>query len=75
MLGRARESILQNLTGPMAHDMPYTAYTDATLRRLADLNPQILAIMHGASFKGDGRTEVLELAAMTRQTIGEGVAT
>ena len=74
VLGRARESIIQNLTGPMAHDMPYTAYTDATLRRLADLNPQTLAIMHGASFKGDGRSEILELATVIRETIGKGVA-
>ena len=54
MLGRAREAIVQNLSGPLANDMPYTAYTDATLRRLAELSPQTLAIMHGSSFRGDG---------------------
>jgi flavorubredoxin len=74
VLGRARESILQNLTGPMANDMPYTAYTDATLRRLADLNSQTLALMHGSSFKGNGRQQIHELASVLRELIGRGVA-
>jgi hypothetical protein len=30
--------------------------------------------MHGASFKGDGRSEILELATVIRETIGQGVA-
>lgn len=73
VLDRAHESILQNLTGPMAKDMPYTAYTDATLRRLADLNPCTLALMHGSSFRGNGRKEILELASVIKDTIGKGI--
>jgi flavorubredoxin len=34
----------------------------ATLRRLSALSPERLAIMHGASFEGDGRKALLELA-------------
>ena len=34
-----------------------------TLRRLAELRPQRLAIMHGSSFEGDGRKALLDLAA------------
>ena len=33
-----------------------------TLRRLAELSPQRLAIMHGSSFEGDGRKALLALA-------------
>ncbi|HEY8544732.1 MAG TPA: MBL fold metallo-hydrolase [Acidimicrobiales bacterium] len=36
--------------------------TGATLRSLADLAPTTLAIMHGASFQGDGRQALLDLA-------------
>jgi flavorubredoxin len=74
VLERARESILQNLSGPMANDMPYTAHTDATLRRLAELNPQTLALMHGSSFRGNGRQQILDLGAVLKELIGKGVA-
>ena len=74
VLDRARESIRQSLSGPMAHDMPYTAYTEATLRRVAELNPQTLAIMHGSTYKGNARQQIHELAAVLKDFIGKGVA-
>lgn len=61
---RAREAIQAGLNGPLAKDMPYTPYTDATLRRLAALEPRTLATMHGASFRGDGRQVILDLAGV-----------
>jgi flavorubredoxin len=67
----AKAAIIGNLSGPMAHDMPYTPYTDATLRRLAALEPQALAIMHGSTFRGDGRKAILELAGVIKETIGK----
>ena len=70
VVGRARESILQNLSGPLAKDMPYTSYTDGTLRRLAALRPQTLALMHGSTFKGDGGRAILELAGVIKETLG-----
>lgn len=36
--------------------------TAATMRRLADLEPSTLAVMHGMSFSGDGGTALRELA-------------
>lgn len=67
---RAKEAIIAGLNGPMPMDVPYTHYTDQTLQRLADLNPQTLALMHGSSFRGDGRAEIQELARILRATIG-----
>jgi hypothetical protein len=55
----------------MAKDMPYTPYTDSTLRRLAALDPQTLAVMHGSSFSGDGRTALLDLASVIKETLGK----
>jgi flavorubredoxin len=68
---RAREAIIAGLTGPLPKDMPYTHYTSQTLHRLAELEPQTLATMHGSSFKGDGRTAILELAVIVRETLGQ----
>jgi len=50
--------------------MPYTPYTDATLNRLAELNPQTLAIMHGSTFRGNGREQILGLASALKELIG-----
>jgi hypothetical protein len=61
---------VQGAAGPLANDMPYTAYTDRTLRRLARLKPRTLAAMHGSSFRGDGERAVLDLADVIRETIG-----
>jgi len=71
IVDRARDAIAQNQTGPLANDMPYTPYTEATLLRLAALKPQTLALMHGSAFKGDGEAAILNLAKVIRETLGE----
>ncbi len=72
VVGRASASITEGLSGPLANDMPYTPYTDTTLRRLADLEPRTLAVMHGPSFRGDGRTANLDLAGVVQEKLGDG---
>jgi flavorubredoxin len=71
VVGPAKAAIIGGLSGPMAKDMPYTPYTDSTLRRLAALDPQTLAVMHGSSFSGDGRTALLDLASVIKETLGK----
>ncbi|MHB8431783.1 MAG: MBL fold metallo-hydrolase, partial [Acidimicrobiales bacterium] len=39
-----------------------TPNTGPTIRRLADLSPTTLAVMHGSCFVGDGSTALLALA-------------
>jgi flavorubredoxin len=70
IVGRARESILAGMNSPLAKDMPYTPYTDTTLQRLAELAPNTLALMHGSSYRGDGRTALEDLAGVIRETHG-----
>ena len=70
IVGAARDSIKANLAGPLAKDMPYTPYTDATLTRLAEFKPATLAVMHGSSFGGDGRQAILDLAGAVRELLG-----
>ena len=44
------------------HQSSLAPSTGATLRRLGDLAPTTLAIMHGSSFQGDGRKALYDLA-------------
>ncbi len=74
VVGPAREAIRKGVSGPMAKDMPYTPYTDATLRRLAALEPRTLAVMHGSAFQGDGGRAVSELAGVIGETLGGSAA-
>jgi flavorubredoxin len=66
----ARETIKAGMEGPLAHDMPYTPYTDQAFQRLAELAPRTLAVMHGSSFRGDGGREVQGLATVIKELIG-----
>jgi flavorubredoxin len=72
VVGRAREAILRNRSGPMAKDMPYTPDTDGTLRRLAALRPRTIALMHGSTFRGDGERALLDLETVIRETLAPG---
>jgi flavorubredoxin len=66
IVGPAGSAIRAGAKGPLANDMPYTPYTDATLARLAALEPRTLAVMHGSSFRGDGGRALRELAQVIR---------
>lgn len=70
IVGRAREAMVAGLASPLANDMPVTPYTDATLQRLAALEPRTLATMHGSSFRGDGGAALRELAAVIQEVLG-----
>jgi flavorubredoxin len=70
IVDRAREAIFAGREGPLANDLPYTPYTEATLRRLADLEPKTLATMHGSSYRGDCRAAILDLTAVIREALG-----
>ena len=47
----------------------------AAYRRLADLNPQRLAVMHGSSYDGDCATLLRTMADVYENTFGCGGAT
>jgi flavorubredoxin len=47
----------------MFHATALAPHTAETLRRLGDLSPTTLAIMHGSSFQGNGRQALYDLAA------------
>ncbi len=72
VIDRARETLLHYRGGPLDNYFPYTAHTDATLQRLADLKPIICAPMHGSAYHGNGERALRDYAAMLKETIGGG---
>ena len=69
LLKRARETLLQYQASPLANPTPYTTITEGTLRRLADLAPRRLAVMHGSTFVGDGGDALRNLAVMLQEVL------
>ena len=69
LVGSAKDAILAGLASPLANDMPYTPYTNKTLLRLAELEPRTLAVMHGSSYRGDGRKAITELAGVIKEAL------
>lgn len=63
-VGQSKALVTSELVGPamLAEDMfaatCLTPHTGATMRRLADLAPTTLALMHGPSYAGDGATQL-----------------
>jgi flavorubredoxin len=53
----------------MFHATCLAPHTGTTLRQLGDLSPTTLAIMHGTSFRGDGKAALYDLAAVYEDLI------
>jgi flavorubredoxin len=66
----ARQTLVDYNASPFANYMPYTPHTDGILQGLADLQPRMLATMHGSTFVGDGERALRDLAVVMRETLG-----
>jgi flavorubredoxin len=70
VVGRSRQAMLEYQAGILADYVPYTPLTSRNLRKLADLKPEILAIMHGSSFSGNGEQALRDLDVAIREVFG-----
>jgi flavorubredoxin len=70
VLGRCRQVLVEYQQGPLANYLPYSTLTDATLHRLAALQPKTVATMHGSAFVGDGARALRDLAALLKDVLG-----
>ena len=70
VVGRARQTFIDAKGGPLDGYMPYTRNTDETIKKLAALKPQTIAVMHGSVFDGDGESVILDYAAMLGEMLG-----
>lgn len=70
VVGRSRQAMIEYQAGILADYVPYTPLTSRNLRKLADLKPEILAIMHGSSFRGNGEQALRDLDVAIREVFG-----
>lgn len=70
VVGRCREVLVEYQQGPLANYLPYGPFMDATLMRLAGLQPRTLATMHGSVYVGDGGKALQDLAGVFREVLG-----
>jgi flavorubredoxin len=68
---RFKEGLIVDQQGPFANAYPYTPQTEATLKRLAALQPKTLALMHGSSFRGNGEQALNDLAGVMKEVLGK----
>ncbi len=69
VVGRFRQTLRDNRASATPGYMPLTAQTGAQLRRLADLEPRVIAAMHGSTFVGDGRGAIADAATMMAEVL------
>jgi len=72
VVGRFKQTLVEYQQGPFANYMPYTPYTEPTLKRLAALKPRTLATMHGSAFVGDGERAIADLARVVKEVLSGG---
>ena len=71
VVGKARKAMVDFQSTQLLNSSPYMVSTERLMRELADLNPATLAIMHGSSFRGDGKTAFRELASVMKEVLGK----
>lgn len=67
LIDPTRQAMRQLQQGPLAGYMPYTRQTEGVLRRLADLKPETLAVMHGSSYRGPCDNLLTDLAGVIKE--------
>jgi hypothetical protein len=67
LIDPTRQAMQMLQQGPLAGYMPYTRQTEGVLRRLSDLKPETLAVMHGSSYRGDCGRLLTDLAGVIKE--------
>lgn len=70
VVGRSHQAMRNYQAGVLADYVPFTHLTSRNLRKLADLQPKMLAIMHGSSFTGDCARALGELETAIKDVFG-----
>ncbi|SNB44710.1 MBL fold metallo-hydrolase [Geobacter sp. DSM 9736] len=69
VVGPARRALADFEAGPLHDSLLYSPSMEKTLFILAELKPEFLALMHGASFSGDGASALRRLSGMYREML------
>ena len=71
VVGRSHAAMREYEGGLLADYVPYTSITARNLKKLADLKPRTLAVMHGSSFRGDCVKAINDLNAVLKDVFGK----
>jgi flavorubredoxin len=71
IVGLSQQAMKEYQAGILAEYVPYTPITAANLKKLAELKPKTLAVMHGSSFTGDCARALDDLNVMLREVLGQ----
>jgi flavorubredoxin len=69
LLDRSRRALLEYQAGSLAQSVAWSPLLGPALEELASLKPQLLAVMHGSSYAGDGGRALLELKEVFREIL------
>jgi len=69
-VGPSEQALKQYQAGVLAEYVPYTPITARNLKKLANLNPTTLAIMHGSSFTGNCARALDDFDGVLREVFG-----
>jgi len=70
VVGRSLQAMREYQTGILAEYVPHTPLTAQNLKKLAELRPKTLAIMHGSSFTGDCTRALDDFDVVLREVFG-----
>jgi flavorubredoxin len=70
VVGRSQQAMKEYQAGILADYTQYTPLTTRNLKKLAELRPRTLAIMHGSSFTGDCARALDDLDVAFREVLG-----
>jgi flavorubredoxin len=71
LMKRIRETLVRYQAGPFSNYLLFTPMTLQQLARLAALRPEVLATMHGSTFKGSGEHALHELSNVFREILAK----
>jgi flavorubredoxin len=71
VVGRSHQAMKEYQSGILADYVPYSPLTARNLKKLAELKPKTLAIMHGSSFTGDCVQALDDLDVAMRDVFGQ----
>jgi flavorubredoxin len=70
VVGRSHAALKGYQSGILAEYMPYTPLTKSNMKKLAELKPKTLAIMHGSSFTGNCAQALGDMDVALREIYG-----
>ena len=69
IIENVRRDLIEEQSGLFANSVPYTQLTEANLQKLASLEPETFATMHGSSFSGNGAAILQDLGIVMREVL------